>query len=376
MQLKIDNNTQLNMKFVKTIILSLTLMTIHSSLSLSLNNNQHIPVFLAADDNYAPFVATTMASILKNTKSHIDFYVLSDGITAKNKVKIANERKWFKNFSLRFIDIDKKLEKLSGRNSLSRATFGRFFIPELVPSIKKVLYLDVDMIVKKDIKKLYDVDLDKYAFAAVAEALRIQKNCNDRLNKYFSAGIPSNHRYFNAGMLLINAEKWREERIKDKLMEIALKYSGDKNFLYLDQDALNINFANNYKEVNKIMNNELHILNIYLDEEKNNGITEAKLIDDTIVLHYSGGGEKPWLNNRVKYANEFWKIVPYTDFADEIKQIHDNSQRDMKIMQHIDRNAAKINKYVRRKVKLVYILLGVLIGLNIAGLVVLVRRRK
>ena len=351
-------------------------MTIHSSLSLSLNKNQHIPVFLAADDNYAPFVATTMASILKNTKSHIDFYVLSDGITAKNKAKIANERKWFKNFSLRFIDIDKKLEKLSGRNSLSRAMYGRFFIPELVPSIKKVLYLDVDMIVKKDIKKLYDVDLDKYAFAAVAEALRIQKNCNDRLNEYFSAGIPSNHRYFNSGMLLMNAEKWREERIKDKLMEIALKYSGDKNFIYPDQDALNINFANNYKEVNKIMNNELHILNIYLDEEKNNGITEAKLIDDTIVLHYSGGGEKPWLNNRVKYANEFWQIVPYTDFADEIKQIHDNSQRDMKIMKNSDKNAKKVNKYVRRKLKLVYILLGVLIGLNIAGLVVLVRRRK
>jgi lipopolysaccharide biosynthesis glycosyltransferase len=95
----------------------------------------------------------------------------------------------------------------------------------------------------------------------------------------------------------------------------------------------------------------------------------------TTVVHYAGV-QKPWNNSRMKYASEFWKIVPYTDFTDEIKQIHDNYQRDMKIMKNSDKNAAKINKYVRRKMKLVYILLGVLIGLNIAGLVVFARRKK
>ena len=332
-------------------------------------------MFLAADDNYAPFVATTMASILKNTKSHIDFYVLSDGITAKNKAKIANERKWFKNFSLRFIEIEQELTELHALGRFSRAMYGRFFIPDLIPNIKKVIYLDADMIVKKDIKTLYDIDLEQYALAAVATPSQIQKNNNRRLNKYCSAGIPANHKYFNSGMLLMNAEKWRKEDVKEQLISIALKHSGNKNFVYPDQDALNINFANNYKEVNQIMNNELHTLNIYLDEEKNNGITEEKLINNTVVLHYSGN-DKPWNNSRMKYANEFWKIVPYTDFADEIKQIHDNYQKDMKIMKNSDKNAAKINKYVRRKMKLVYILLGILISLNIAGLVVLVRRRK
>ena len=40
------------------------------------NEQKHIPVFFVADDNYAPFVATTMASVLKNTKSFIEFYVI------------------------------------------------------------------------------------------------------------------------------------------------------------------------------------------------------------------------------------------------------------------------------------------------------------
>ena len=47
-----------------------------------------IPVFLASDDNYSPFCATTMASILMHTKEFIEFYILDCGISQKNKIKI------------------------------------------------------------------------------------------------------------------------------------------------------------------------------------------------------------------------------------------------------------------------------------------------
>ena len=39
-----------------------------------------IPIFLSSDNNYAPFVATTIASICDNTKSFCDFYILDGGI--------------------------------------------------------------------------------------------------------------------------------------------------------------------------------------------------------------------------------------------------------------------------------------------------------
>ena len=35
-----------------------------------------IPIFLSSDNNYAPFVATTIASVCDNTKSFCDFYIL------------------------------------------------------------------------------------------------------------------------------------------------------------------------------------------------------------------------------------------------------------------------------------------------------------
>ena len=48
----------------------------------------NIPVFLASDDRYAPFVAVTAVSILKNTNERINFYVLDCGISERKKKKI------------------------------------------------------------------------------------------------------------------------------------------------------------------------------------------------------------------------------------------------------------------------------------------------
>ena len=46
-----------------------------------------IPVFLASDNRYAPFVATTMASILMHTNDFIEFYIMDCGISTTNKKK-------------------------------------------------------------------------------------------------------------------------------------------------------------------------------------------------------------------------------------------------------------------------------------------------
>ena len=158
-------------------------------------------------------------------------------------------------------------------------------------------------------------------------------------------------------------------------MENATKYADNQYLILPDQDILNIVFNLKVKVLDRRFNNRTHDLEAYVKENDGDQKFKDDLFKKTVVIHYASP-QKPWLSKTLTYANEFWQIVPYTDFADEIKQIHDNYQRDMKIMKNSDKNANKVNKYVRRKVKLVYILLGVLIGLNIAGLVVFARRRK
>lgn len=83
----------------------------------------------------------------------------------------------------------------------------------------KLLYLDVDMMFAKDIKELYDTNIEEYEYAAVRE-------------KYGSRLIRPD--YINAGMLLLNLKKIKETG----LLEKARYKIKTKKMLFADQDAV------------------------------------------------------------------------------------------------------------------------------------------
>jgi lipopolysaccharide biosynthesis glycosyltransferase len=295
------------------------------------NEQKHIPVFLIADNNYAPFVATTMASILKNTKSFIEFYVINNGISEKNKQKIANEKKWFKNFSLNFVNIDNELlNKLNEKNAQKsiwpKIVYAKFFIPEFDVSkkIKKAIYLDCDIIVKKDIKSLYDIDLENYIIGAVTEDL-IYNNKIYKLEHYNSyrkkeieniKKITNNkqHIYFNSGVMLIDMEKWRKEKITEKAVKMA---SIIKNY-FPDQTVLNAALSGKTKVLDSKYNEFTHKFELYgkhVDMDISKYIREN--YPKAVIIHYAG--KKPWNSMNVIKRDEFWKITKYTDFKTEFK---------------------------------------------------------
>ncbi len=318
--------------FVFSFLIVLFSRISYSSQNYSNQNEQkHIPVFLIADNNYAPFVATTMASILKNTKSFIEFYVINNGISEKNKQKIANEKKWFKNFSLIFVNIDNKLlNKLNEKNAQKsiwpKIVYAKFFIPEFDVSkkIKKAIYLDCDIIVKKDIKSLYDIDLENYIIGAVTEDL-IYNNKIYKLEHYNSyrkkeikniKKITNNkqHIYFNSGVMLIDMEKWRKEKITEKAVKIA---SIIKNY-FPDQTVLNAVLSGKTKVLDSKYNELMHKFELYgkhVDMDISKYIREN--YPKAVIIHYAG--KKPWNSMNVIKRDEFWKITKYTDFKTELE---------------------------------------------------------
>ena len=163
-----------------------------------------IPVFMASDENFAPFVAITMASILKNTSSFVEFYVLDSGISKKNKQKIINLNKFFKNFSIEFIEVDtdKYFKNLPEMEYISKSMYSRLLIPVLKPKLEKVIYTDVDVVFIKDIKELYETDLDDFVVGAVS-SYRFKECEKEYLEAKHRLKISANHKQFMSGLLLI-----------------------------------------------------------------------------------------------------------------------------------------------------------------------------
>lgn len=283
--------------------------------------NYYIPIFLAADNYYAPFVATTAYSILKNTNSQIQFYIIDAGISQENKELIKKSLKRFNNYTIEYLpfpDLPPESSLLK-HPRYNKVAFARFFIPKLKPELIKVLYLDVDIIVRSDITNLFMQSLDNYPIAAVPEDFQpypfpgigmLKKDCPE-YNLLSS--------YFNDGVLIIDVQEFIRNNYLDRLMEVTESYLDIAPFA--DQCILNIFFKDNYKKLDYSMNYMPMLAKFY---EKHLGKNFRKLKKNIQIYHYTSQYciEAPF------YCSDFWKIAKQIPFYDELKSRAFNSFLD------------------------------------------------
>lgn len=270
----------------------------------------NIPIFLSSDNNYAPFIATTIASICDHTNSFCEFYVLDGGILKENREKIEKLKDKFDNFSIEYlsIEIDKHFKNLKNTKYISKSMYSRFLIPELKPEIDKAIYSDVDVIVLDDISKMYNEDLEGYALGAVWQELYDKTQNMENLKKRLD--LSPTHKVFFSGNLLIDCKKWREKNIISDLI---------KGYEFLDnltetpdQDILNKYFENNYK----VLSEKYCFVNQAYDYYKK---------PNNVVIRHYNGQIKPWQLDENTHTSlfynlsDFWYYAKITEFYNDLK---------------------------------------------------------
>ena len=136
-------------------------------------NNNVIPIFMAVDNNYIPFLGVALKSIIDNVsqQNRYEIKVLYTNVTEENKKKI--EEYQTENVGIEFVNLSYKLqeiqEKLYTRNYFSNTTYFRLFIPELYPEYDKAVYIDSDTITLVDIAKLYNTEMGDNLIAGIPD---------------------------------------------------------------------------------------------------------------------------------------------------------------------------------------------------------------
>ena len=208
------------------------------------------------DGHYSVWVGTVMQSILEHTDSRVCFHILYDEtLSTDNKYKlemVAHNG----SSKIEFHKIDED-DFSAVKDQMSRFTIGTMFrcsLPGLLPDLNRIIYLDADLFVNRDIKELWDVDIREYCLAGVVDEGVAVHNYPRILNKYPEIKKES---YFNAGVLYMNLKKIREFGNLKKLVLDFLIENPEADFP--DQDALNVLFHNKvlYLDVDLIVNNDL-----------------------------------------------------------------------------------------------------------------------
>lgn len=289
------------------------------------HNKKVIPIALAADNNYAMPMAVTITSILENANKNTfyDFYLLIPSeFSTKNKKKINKlQKKYF--CKINYIDMQSYFA--DAPNKLSHATnqsYYRLLLASIVPQYKKMLYLDVDIVVNSDLAELYDIDLENNYYGGVCHPTYYFGNGEGHCKLL---NIPDLHSYINAGVLLINLEKIREDNLEPILLN-AVK----NNYPAIDQDVINsicygkikhVPFKYNVliKTVEYIKDNkitEIYNYNEFLDAFKN-----------PIIVHFANP-TKPWQDSNLLFADlweKYFLISPYS--SDNQRDLSNNNKK-------------------------------------------------
>lgn len=270
----------------------------------------NINICFSSDNNYVQHLCVAIASILKNAGKDDDlsFFIFDGGINDDNKNNIL-KLKTIKEFNVEYINIDASVfENLPNfSNYISNATYFRFKIASLLPNIDKIIYMDCDIVVLGSLKELFDENIEDYHMAGVEDiGYYLHRRGLKRETESF---------YINAGIILMNLKKWRQDNIEKKLLSFS-SISKEK-LVHADQDIINKVLNKTCKPMDLKWNVQDSFYRVVSYMEKHPLMKNIKNAwKNPFIIHYTGE-KKPWNIPYMPYGIYYVKYLKYTPFVKE-----------------------------------------------------------
>ncbi|XP_057487277.1 probable galacturonosyltransferase 10 [Actinidia eriantha] len=193
---------------------------------------------------------------------------------------------------------------------LSMLNHLRFYIPEVFPALKKVVFLDDDVVVQKDLSGLFSIDLNSNVNGAVETCMETFH----RYHKYLNYSHPLIRAHFDPdacgwafGMNVFDLVEWRKRNVTG-----IYHYWQEKN---VDRTLWKLGTLPpgllTFYGLTEPLDPTWHILGL--------GYTnvDPKVIEKGAVLHYNGNS-KPWLKIGMEKYKPLWD--KYVDYSHPLMQ--------------------------------------------------------
>ena len=188
----------------------------------------------AADRAYVPHVAAMLHSVIAQRGDlEVQVYFLHGPALPRRTLRRLAAMVERLGASIRPLEIaDERVGGLPTSVETTEAMWYRIYLPELLPEVPRVLYLDGDALAVDSLEPLWATDLGDHLVAAVTNVF-----IQDPVARALPAalGLSAIQDYFNSGVLLMNLDQMRREGSTAEVREVARS----KKFFWGDQDFLN-----------------------------------------------------------------------------------------------------------------------------------------
>lgn len=194
---------------------------------------------------------------------------------------------------------------------IPETAYYRLLSPELIPEYDKLLYSDVDVIIREDLGKFYDIELGDNYFAGVDNCSRLRPGFRDYIGK--TLGLDWKKGYFYSGNLIINSARLREGGLLNEFRALA-----KNDYLYQDMDIINLACNGRILPLGPSYCMSVQLYDLIVDRraemEELYGAREIERALNCGIVHYNGA--KPW-KEACPNMDIWWDCYRRSIFFDE-----------------------------------------------------------
>src|SRR6267142_1729570 len=244
------------------------------------------PVVLAltSDESYFPGLYCAVASALSAVEParKVDVKVLDGGLPQASRDTLASlVERIGKRARLDFVKADPSIfDKATLGPGQSHMAYCRILLPHLL-GVPRLIYLDCDVLVFRDLSELFDFELSAGKFVAAVPDSETRSLAHDSRGLAKAMELPAEGAYFNSGVMLMNLDELRKQDFFQRAVEFLNRKSA---YRFWDQSAINFLLYGQIDELPEYWNRA----SWRFDAQQNN--------DLDCLLHYTTSA--PWLGGR------------------------------------------------------------------------------
>lgn len=269
----------------------------------------HYNILICPTDTYYLQAMVVMQSALLNCGKNVHIYVLHSDLTPEHEQCLQNFIDQYPGNKVFFIKIDNEPFKNFSPWRNCQQSYYKILSHQYLPEeMERILYLDCDTIINKDISIYYNMEFDGNYIIASTETLSMK-----RYNYILSTGVQKRG-IFNAGVMLLNLTALRKDDINLQTYLDAIKAMGEQRYFadqgllcYIFKDKTKIIPSYKYNHVLFQVGNDTEFTYTYdtafamSDEEKTEALTapyhteQFSSAENESIIHFAGPKlSKPW----------------------------------------------------------------------------------
>jgi lipopolysaccharide biosynthesis glycosyltransferase len=276
-----------------------------------------VTVVLAGDQNYAMPLAVAASSVIStlDPRYRLQLCVLDMGIEPASR-KLMEETFDKPGVETRWVDTlkDRVGHLPHTFGFITRATYARLYIPSVLPDTeKRALYLDCDTLARRSVSELFFADMDGAAAMGSPDVQSPFVSSTYAVPYWADRGRQADDLNYNAGVLLMDLDVWRKERINER----ALEYLTDgRHHFAQDQEAINAVLPGQIKQMDPRWNQQSEIFQKQYEVIQPFSRDVLKqIMEDPWLIHYCNV-VKPWHYGFAHpFLSEWYAALDQTAFA-------------------------------------------------------------